>query len=277
MPTFSHLYSSALHYELGTDDSTRLFTDARRKLAINEGIEQFADLTECFLRQSTIVSSHGVREYSLQSTVNVPGADFVRLSRQRPEYHHTSSHGGSSAVVTVTAGVDFERREIDWLNQYESGWRASTGSTPRYWYERLDGGRRFFGLHPPPQIGSSQSGKVVLPYVAKPPTLTSDTDVPFSIASTAAGASTGIRTDLDLYHQAIVHYAAHKLEKLRVNQEGSDRQLQTFLGWVERYIADRRPKGGQTLRTGRNYFAEQRQRRGGGVDLPKPMSGWNYQ
>jgi hypothetical protein len=273
MPNFGHLSSAALFYELGTDDSTRLFTDVRRKLAVNEGIQQFADLTECFTRQSTIVSSHGVREYSLQSTVNIPGGDFVRPSKQRPEYHLTSS--GSTPTITIIAGADFERREVDWLNQYESGWRSSTGGTPQYWYERMDGGQRLFGLQPPPQIGSSQSGKVVFPYVAMPPTLTSDTDVPFSIASTASGASTGIRTDLDVYHQAAVHYAAHKLEKLRVNLEGSQQQMQIFLGWVERYISDRRPKGGQTIRPGRSYFSETRRGRTG-ADLPAPMTGWNY-
>ncbi len=272
MPTFGHLSSAALFYELGTDDSTRLFTDERRKLATNEGVAQFADLTECFLRQSTIVSSHGVREYSLQSTVNIPGADYVRPSKQRPEYALVSSGG----LVSYVSGEQFERREVDWLNQYEPGWRESTGGTPRYWYERLDGGVRYFGLHPPPQIGSSQTASVLFPYVATPPTLTSDTDVPFSIASTASGASTGIRTDLDIYHQAIVHYAAHKLEKLRVQTEASQTQMQIFLGWVERFINDRRPKGGQTIRTGRNYFAEQRRRRGAGAELPTPMTGWNY-
>lgn len=276
MPPFKHGYSSALDYELGTDDSTILFTDARRKQAFNEGVQQFADLTECFTRQSSITSSHGVREYSLQSTVNIPGADYVRPSKQQPEYQLTSSHGGSSAQVTYISGENFVRRDVDWLNRYEPGWRDSTGGTPQYWYERMDGGQRLFGMHPPPQIGSSETGKVVFPYVALPPTLTSDTDVPFSIASTASGASTGIRTDLDVYHQAPVHYAAHKLEKLRVNLEGSQSQMQIFLGWVERFINDRRPKGGQTLRTGRNYFAEARMRRGG-AELPKPMTGWNYE
>lgn len=269
---FKHLYSSALDYELGTDDSTRLFTTDRRKQCINEGMEQFADLTECFVRQSTIVSSHGVREYSLASTVNVPAEDFVRIAKQRPEYHLVSSHGGSSAIVTCVSGAGFERREIDWLNQYEPGWRTSTGGTPRYWYERVDAGQRVFGLVPPPQIGSSQTGKVLLNYVATPQAMASDTDVPFAVAS---GQSTGTRTDLGVYQQAIVHYAAHKLEKLRVNQEGAQSQMQIFLGWVERYINDRRPKGGQTLRTGRNYFADARAKRYS-ADLPSPMSGWNY-
>jgi hypothetical protein len=271
--TFRHLYSSALDYELGTDDSTTLFTTARRKQCINEGVEQFADLTECYIRQSTIVSSHGVREYSLESTVNIPAEDYVRIARQRPEFHLVSSHGGSSAQITVISGPNFERRDIDWLNQYEQGWRTSTGGTPRYWYERVDGGNRYFGLTPPPQIGSSETGKVLLNYVASPQEMTSDTAVPYAVAD---GQSTGTRTDLGVYQQAIVHYAAHKLEKLRINTEGSQTQMQIFLGWVERYINDRRPKGGQTIRTGRNYFGEMRNRRGGGAELPTPMSGWNY-
>ena len=271
--TFSHLYSSALDYELGTDDSTRLFTTGRRKQCINEGLEQFADLTECYVRQSTIVSSHGVREYSLESTVNIPAEDFVRTAKQRPEYQLVSSHGGASATITCVSGQQFERRDIDWLNQYEPGWRTSTGGTPRYWYERVDAGNRYLGLYPPPQIGSSQTGKVLFNYVATPQAMTSDTDVPFSVAS---GQSTGTRTDLGVYQQALVHYAAHKLEKLRVNIEGSQTQMQIFLGWVERYISDRRPRGGQTIRTGRNYFGEMRSKRGSAGELPTPMSGYNY-
>jgi len=116
---------------------------------------------------------------------------------------------------------------------------------------------------------------VLLPYVAKPPTLASDTDVPFSVASTAIGGSTGIRTDLEVYHQGVVHYAAHKLEKLRVNLEGSQTQMQIFMGWVQRFIGDRNPRGGQTIRHARSYLAESRRGRTG-ADLPKPMSGWGY-
>jgi hypothetical protein len=273
MPPFKHLYSSALDYELGTDDSTRLFTDARRKASINEGIEQFADLTECFQRESTVVSSHGVREYSLQSTVNISAGDFVRLAKQRPEYQHFSS--GATATITYISGDNFERRDVEWLNTHEPGWRQSTAGTPRYYYERLDGGVRYFGLHPPPDIGSSETARVLVPYIAKPPVLTSDTDVPFSVASTAVGGSTGIRTDLDVYHQGIVHYAASKLEKLRVNEAGSQSQLQAFLGWVQRCVADRKPRGGQTIKHARRYFEESR-RGGTGDGLPRPMSGWNY-
>ena len=250
MAVFSHLYSSALDRELGTDDSTRLFLSARRQSAINDGMLQFVDLTECALRQSTVASSHGVAEYNLLSTVSVPAGDYLRLSKQGPEYHHTDSN----SVVTYTAGEDlFPRRDIPWLNQYDPGWRSSTGGTPYCYYERTDGGRRLFGLGPPPEITSSATGKVVLPYVAKPNTLTSDTDVPFTFGST-------VRTDLEPYHQAVVHYAAYELEKLRLNTEASQAQLQQFLGYVARYAQLTEPKGPRQVRAARSYFSEARYR-----------------
>jgi hypothetical protein len=65
-----------------------------------------------------------------------------------------------------------------------------------------------------------------------------------------------------------VHYAAHDLEKLRKDPEASDRQLQKFLGYVQRYIAAIKPKGGKTLRQTRSYFRETR--RGAAYDLPAP-------
>lgn len=266
MAQFSELYSSALHYELATDDSTRLFTEARRKAAINEGALTFADLTECLVRQSSVVSSHSVGEYNLLSTVNIPGGDFIRLAKQRPEYQFTNDTG----TVTYTSGEDFVRRDVEWLNQFEPGWRSNTGGTPAFYYERVDGGRRLLGLYPPPEIDSSESAKVVLSYVAKPQTLSSDTDVPFSLASTAVGPSTGIRTDLEPYHQALVHYAAHKLEKLRGNDQASAGQLQVFLGYVERYLRSVKPKGGQTVKHARSYFAESRRGRYNTYDGPTP-------
>lgn len=258
MATFSHLYSSALHIELGTNDSTRLFTDGRRKAAINDGILAWADLTECYVRQSTFNCSNGVGEYNLLSTVNVPGDDFLRLAKQGPEFQHTNA----SSQVTYAAGETFERRDVDWLNHYQPGWRDSTGGTPQFYYERMDGGRRLFGMYPPPEIDSSETAKVILPYVAQPPTLTSDTDVPFT------NSTLGTRTDLVPYHQAFVHYAASQLEKLRVNEAASQAQLQIFLGYVSRFLQSLKPKGGQTVRTARSYLAEARRRRWSAYDGP---------
>ena len=260
---FSHLYSSALHQELGTDDSTRLFTDARRKAALNQAQLHWCDLTECAIRQSTVSCSNGVGEYNLLSTVNIAAGDYLRLAKQGIEVHLISS--GSSASTRFIAGPDLPRREIQWLNQYDPGWRSSTGADPAAYYERMDGGRRLLGLVPPPQIGSSEVGKIIVPYVAKPQTLTSDTDVPFTFGST-------VREDLEPYHPALVHYAAYELEKLRLNQEASQVQLQLFTGYLDRYKQSMLPKGLQTVRLARNYFAESR--RGTRDDWREPDYPW---
>lgn len=246
------MWSSALTQELGDADSTRLFTDARRQQAVNNGVLMFTDLTECALRQSTITSSHGVREYDLLSTVNVPGGDFLKLSKQLPEYQFTDSGGN----VTYVTGEDFPRRDINYLNTYQQGWRDSTGGTPSAYYLRPDGGSLFFGMDTPPQIVSTagESAKVLLPYVARPATMSNSTDVPFTFG-------TGVRTDLEPYHQGPVHYAAYELEKLRVNDQAAQTQWQLFLSYVERFLKTMRPKGGQQVRFARNYWAETRAKR----------------
>lgn len=257
MATFSHLWSSALTLELGTADSTKLFTDSRRKAAINNGLLAFADLTECLQRQSTFSCSHAVREYDLNSSINVPGEDFLRFAKQPPEFAAVDTAG----VATFLSGEAFPRKDIAGMNAYEPGWRASTAGDPAGWYERVDGGARYFGFDTPPAINSSESAKVILPYIAKPAVLTSDTDVPFTFATVA-------RRDLEPFVQASVHYAAYELEKLRLNEEASQRQLQTFLGYVQRLVQTFRPKGGSQVRLGRNYFTEVRTRRRDQYDGP---------
>jgi hypothetical protein len=247
---FSHMWSSALTQEIATSDSTKLFTDARRQQAVNNGVLQFVDLTECAVRQSTVTSSHGVREYNLLSTVNVPDGDFLRLSKQGPEFHFTDT---ASHVQYIT-GEDFPRRDINWLNQYQPGWRDSTGGTPSAYYERPDGGAYYFGFDTPPAITAGQSAKVLLPYVARPVIMTASTDVPFTFAGLT-------RTDLEPYHMAGVHYAAYELEKLRGDAQAVQTQWQLFSSYVERFIRACRPKGGRQIRQMRNYFSEARIRR----------------
>ena len=248
---FSELYSSALDHELGTDDSTRLFLTARRQRAINRGHFEFCDLTECAIRQSTITCSNGVSEYNLLSTVNVRSGDFLRVAKQGIEYHLLSS--GTTKSTVIVAGDDLPRREIPWLNQYDLGWRRSTGGTPSAYYERRDGGSYFLGLVPPTRIGSSETAQVILPYVAKPSSMTADTNTPFTFSSV-------VREDLEPYHQALVHYAAAQLEKLRRDAEASQYQMQQFVGYIERYTRTQEPIGGWQVRMGRNYFNETRTR-----------------
>ena len=254
MTIFSSLYGTRLDRELVSADSTQLFTTARRKAAINEGQAEFAELTECFTKQSTATLTGGTAEYDLNSTTVIPAGDFVRFAQEQVQFRYVDA----SSDVTVLAGDDLPRRDIPWLNRYEPGWEVSTVASslqqmPQVYYERMDGGSRYLGFWPTPSTGSSASMTAVVPYVAAPPAMTSDTNEPYQVSGT-------VRTDLRPFHQALVHYAAYQLEKLRRDTEASQAQLQTFLGYVMRYLQNKRVKGGKQLTYARNYFTRRNDR-----------------
>lgn len=259
MPIFSSLYGTRLDRELGTDDSTVLFTTTRRQQAINEGLKEFADLTECLTRWARFDVVGGTSEYDLNSTTTIPGGDFVRFAKEPIEFSYTDS----SSNTQTLAGDDLPRRDILWLDRYMAGWRQSTiASTtmqiPGLYYVRPDGPALWLGFTPQIGVGPNSSASVRVPYVASCPSLTSSTDVPYTFNSSA-------RTDLTVYHQASVHYAAHQLEKLRRDDQASDRQLQKFMGYVSRYVQSMRIKGGRAIQTARSYFG----RRAGGWSDPR--------
>lgn len=248
MATFSELTGTLLDIELRNDDSTIRFTTARREAAVNEGYREFADLTECWIRQSTVLCSCNTTEYALGSSA-VQSTDFVRFAAQGAEYHLRSSGG---ALRTV-AGDQFPRRDIEWLNRYEPGWRESTTPVelPDSYYIRFDGGQYLLGLKTPPDVGSSDVASVLLPYVARPADMTSSTDVPFT-------RNGNTRVDLIPFHRALVHWAAHQLEKLRGDDDASDRQLAKFQSYVERFKEKARPKTGGVITLVRSYLREAR-------------------
>jgi hypothetical protein len=246
MPIFSSLYGTRLDRELGTEDRSVLFTTARRKAAINEAQGEFAELTECFTKQSTLTLAGGTAEYDLNDSTTL--GDFVRLSMEQVQFRYVDA----SSNVTVLAGDDLPRRDVPWLNKYEPGWEVSTVASslqqmPQVYYERTEGGSRYLGFWPTPSTGSSASMTAVVPYVAAPVPMTSDTNEPFQ-------ANGRVRTDLRPYHQGLVHYAAYQLEKLRRDPEAANAQLQTFLGYVMRYVQNKRVKGGKQLTQVKNYF-----------------------
>lgn len=247
---FELLTGLQLDQELHSADSTQLFTTARRNAAINEGMQEFVDLTECLVRESSIVCSCNTQEYNLLGST-----DFVRLASRGPEYRITSS--GSSGVTRILAGEDdFPNRSVQWRNIYDAGWRASTVcTTPTGWYLRDDDGALYIGLDHPPRIGSSETAVLVVPYIPLLPPMTSTGEEPFSVGGIA-------RLDLRPYHKATVHYGAHNLEKLRADTEASDSQYQKFLAYVERWKSAMRKKAGQYIRTGRSYLREASRRRG---------------
>ena len=244
MAIFSSLYTARLDRELGVDDSTELFTTARRKAAVNEGIQEFAKLTDCFQRRSTVAITGGTAEYDLNSTAVISGGDFARFSKEQVEFRYTDAAGD----VTILAGDDLVRRDVEWLNRYEPGWADDTSASsvqqmPVAYYDRMDNSARYLGFYPKPCTGSSASAVAIVPYIAQPPTLTSDTSEPF------AG-----RLDLRPYHQGLVHFAAYQLEKLRRDDQASDKQLQRFMGYVQQYLQDVRRRGGSALTFAKAYF-----------------------
>jgi hypothetical protein len=145
---FDEMYGERLNLELNSSDSNTLYTSTRRQQAVNDGVKEFAALTKCWVRRSTVTVSCNVAEYVL-STIT----DFARISPQGlPEFHLTSS--GSSAQTTILAGEDFPRRDELWNNRFNTGWRQSTTpGLPRSWYLRNDGGVQRFGLDIRPDVG----------------------------------------------------------------------------------------------------------------------------
>lgn len=244
MTAFSSLYTGRLDRELGTDDSTELFTTARRKSAVNEAIQEFAKLTDCFQRRSTVAITGGTAEYDVNSTSVISGGDFSRFSKEQVEFRYTDAAGD----VTILSGDELVRRDVEWLNRYQPSWADDTTASsvqqlPIAYYERFDNGARYLGFYPKPCTGSSASAVAIVPYIAQPPVLTSDTSEPY------AG-----RNDLRPYHQGLVHYAAYQLEKLRRDDAASDRQLQRFMGYVQQFLQDMRKRGGVGLTFVRSYF-----------------------
>lgn len=251
---FKRLWKTELSIALNNSDTSVLFTSTRRQDAIRDAEEEFADLTECLIRQSTVTCSCNTAEYNLLTSTG-GSTDFSRLAKQGVEYHLVSS--GSSATTRTIAGDQFPRRDIEWLNRFSPNWRESTNPVelPSGYYIRPEGGNLYIGLIERPDIGSSEVGKLLVPYVARPIPMTSSAAEPFTVNSSA-------RTDLRLYHRALPHYAAYKLLPLIGDSQGANEQLQQFMGYVQRFLQDQRPKGGTHVTQARGYFSEAR--RGGG-------------
>jgi hypothetical protein len=245
--TFEDLYTSRLNIELNTDSSNGVYASTNRQRAINDGYREFSALTECWVVRSTLAVSCNTAEVVLSTL-----SGFRRLHPSGPEYRLTSS--GSTAVTTVLAGKDaFPRRDEVWLNTYQEGAHSTTAGTPTGWYLRNDGGRQFLGLDTPPDVGSSETCVLRVPYIADPDAMTASTSVPWSDTS-------GIRTDLVEYHQALVHFGASKLLPLVGDLDGAQRQVVLFMDYVKRFLGNIRPKGGTHVTMARNYLAQARRR-----------------
>jgi hypothetical protein len=252
MPQFSQLWGDDLTTELGSNDTSVLFTDARRKHAVNVGLRQFADLTECVVIQSSVSVSSSAQEFDLNSSAVLAGSSghrFTRLADQGPVFVKSDTAGNQQ----ITAGDDFPERKIPFLDAAQSGWRSTTPGSPSGWYQRVSSGAHYFGLDCPADVSTSETAELLIPWVPYLSSLTSDTSIPY------LGLS-----NLFLFHQASVHYGAHLMEKLRRDDERADRQMQLFLGYVQRYNAQSQKKGPKAVRAAKSYFRNARNSREGG-------------
>lgn len=251
MTLFSSLYGGRLDREIGTDDSTVLFTTARRKAAVNEAAVEFAHLTNALTRWVSIPVVSGQQEYNLNSTTVIAAGDFVDFTKEPVEFVETNT---VSSQITRLAGDDsLPRRDVPWLDQYSEGWQdSSIASTvrqlPSFYYVRIDGGAYNLGFSPVPSLTTSATAVVRVPYQALAPAMSADADVPFTLGGK-------VRADLLPYHQGLVHYAASQLEKLRRDDMARQTQLQLFLGYVSRYLQRTVVRGPRAIRQARNYFS----------------------
>lgn len=252
MATFLDLYTTKLDAELSSS-STELFTTAKRKQAIRDAELAFIRETNATLKTGIITISDGTSEYSLGSTTEiVPGLfdDFLWLSDTEKPSIKIQESGGT---VRYLQGRDFQQTTTARLNDEEPGWRGTDPGVPMVWYQRVQAGVRYLGCWPAPDVGAGETWTWLVPYVAKPDTLTDDTDIPFSFDDVAMPG-------LEPFHQALAHYAAAQLEPLRKNYDAVRYQMGLFAGYVNRFKgikADEHP-GVITMAT--SYLGNRRSR-----------------
>lgn len=252
---FSDLYGTQLNIELSSSDTTQLFTTAKRKQAVNDAMVEFVRLTRCCVRYGTIAIVDGTGEYDVFTNFS----DYIRLADDAP------------SIKIVKSGVDdqyiqgpddFPRRTTGELDVLEPGWRGVDASTPAQWYLRVTDGHTYFGMHPAPDVGSGETWTVLFPYVAKPTAMSADADEPFTVNNV-------VHDELGPYQQALVHGAAYRLEALRKNYSGVDRQRANFAGYIADYLRAERQDGPNEITMTRDYFGQARQ-----TDRPPDPRRW---
>lgn len=237
--TFSEMYGIQLDRRLATTDTTARFTTVRRKAAINEGVRKFNEKTGCYTDRVSISLSDGTGEYDLETAGIVSGENYLRPAEATPSLAITTI-ADSSVRYIEGAGLPWAAEEG--LNQHANGWRARGASTPGHLYVRQKAGSLYLGLTPAPDIPATETWALLFPYVAIPPTLSGDSDVPFS----------GL-ISLFPYHEAICDYAAGVLEELRKNYQMVDRRMAIFGAAVVQYRIDQAPPNGAQIRLATNW------------------------
>lgn len=233
--TFLQLYGVELDRELGSN-KTDLFTNVRRKAAINAAQREFVKRTECLQRQLSIALVSGTREYDIEAAA----ADFAFIAKEGVSIEITEG-----STVRYIEGDDLEETSVQRLNTEEPGWRATTASTPQWRYIRRDGGRVYLGLTPAPSF-TTGTWVALVPIVLIPTDMVDDADVPFTYSGNALGS-------LAFYHRALAYFGASDLEEFRKDTQRQGLQLQKWEAEILKYEAEQKPKRTPPIRLTRNY------------------------
>lgn len=236
--TFGDLYGARLDDVLGTADRSQRFITAKRKQYVNDGQRKFNEQTGCYMKRLT-VSLTDQASGPFETDIEALATDFLWPAAT------TGSLKKVGTSTSYTEGPELPVLTEESLNQLDPNWRAASPATPEYVYWRNDGGSRYLGLHPAPDVPSGETWTLLLPYVAQPPDLSADSDEPF-------GASAP-RITLRPYHDAVLFYAAAQCELLRKDVQKHEYWLKRFAGEVLRYTGTQAPKNGQPIRLALNY------------------------
>lgn len=254
--TFGELYGEALNHELGSGDTSELFTTVRRKAAVNRAQREFARLTQCFIYELTQPITHGQGAYDLDL---LSGDTFVNFHSRPLRLQRTTTAGGA---ITETR---LERHDPAWMDRERDGWRnRPSAGTPDVWAFVVATGNNFVVLDPVPAVPATETWAVMVPAVLNPTDMSGDGEMPFSKDGNGQSA-------LEPFHWALAHYAAGLLERLRKDQQAIQAQLAMFGAYVQDYKATRRPRGGDVRVTqARDYLRRARTSGSGAIEQGDP-------
>lgn len=243
--TFLQMYGTKLSREIGSVDTTQLFTTTLRKEYVNEGQAKFNEQASCYVRRDEIALTDEDGEYDIE----VETTDYLWPATVGASIKRTVT---ATSSVSYIEGDDFQYITEEELNQERPGWRAHTAGTPTHWGFRAETSALNLFLYPAPDIPATETWALLWPYVAQPSDMTDDTHEPYGNATP--------RITLRPYHDALLHYAAAQCEKLRKNWDGVERQMKMFAAFVAKYRADQAPKRGTSMRLRHSYVGMRRGR-----------------
>lgn len=241
--TFVDLYSTELDRVLSTSAQSTLFTEARRKAAINAAAQWFTVETECLRRVVEVTLANNSDGIDLLDSANIAAQDFLFIAKSGPEIEHTNAAG----TVTTVAGKDFERTSVEMLNRDQPGWRQADSSLPSSWYLE-DDGTTFLRWTPAIKLTSGESAIVRVPYVFRPAEMVADADVPFTATNGDA------KTSMTPWYDGIVLKAASELEYARKDLDRSNLFMQQAQAQVANYLDKQRAPGGKRVQFKRRYY-----------------------